>query len=154
MWSKVFSVRWVRLPSPVIEHGRSTAFMVPSFSHEGGARDYGRRGGIERNRVPNRHYVVGRLLSNRPFNAQAMTNTMRLIWKPAKDMSIDTIDDNCFLFKFVSCSDLDRFIEGRPWFFDRHILLLEEIGLSATPRSRVLETMPFWLWLYNLPIAA
>lgn len=79
---------------------------------------------------------------------------MRLIWKPAKTLIVDIIDDNCFLFKFATRGDLDQVLEGRPWFFERHVLLLEEVGLSAPPRSLVLETTPFWIRFYDLPIAA
>lgn len=79
---------------------------------------------------------------------------MRLIWKPVKNLIVDAIDENCFLFKFTARGDLDRVFEGRPWFFERHVLLLDEIGLSTSPQNMVLETTPFWIHLYDLPIAA
>lgn len=98
--------------------------------------------------------MVGWLLSNRLFNSQAMCTTMKLIWKPAKNMIINTVDENCFLFKFAGRGDLDRVHKGRPWFFDRHVVLLDEIGVSTPPRRQVLETTPFWIRLYDLSISA
>lgn len=104
--------------------------------------------------MPQKYYMVGRLLSNRPFNAQAMINTLKLIWKPAKSLSVETIDDNCFLFNFTGRGDLDHVLEGRPWFFERHVLLIDEIGLSVSSRNQVLESTPFWIQQYDLPISS
>lgn len=98
--------------------------------------------------------MIGRLHSNRPFNSQALIRTMRLVCKPAKTLIVDTIHDNCFLFKFTARGDIDHVLEGRPWFFERHVLLLEEVRLSAPLQNIVLETTPFWIRLYDLPIAA
>lgn len=49
-------------------------------------------------------------------------------------------------------SDGRDVIEGRMWFFDKHVFLLEEIGGDAEPRNNILETSPFWLRIYDLLI--
>lgn len=104
--------------------------------------------------MPGKHFLVGRLLSIKPFNSEALINTLTKIWKPVKDLMVDSIDSNCFLFKLSGRGDIDRILEGRPWFFERHVLLLEEIGPAAQPRNWVLQTAPFWMRLYDLPISA
>lgn len=109
---------------------------------------------IDEERIPGKYFLIGRLFSIRPFNSQALINTLTKIWKSAKDLTVDTIDNNCFLFKLSGRGDIDRILEGRRWFFERHVLLLEEIGPAAQPRNMVLETTPFWLRLYDLPISA
>lgn len=67
---------------------------------------------------------------------------------------MDTVDNNYFLFKLAGRGDIDCILEGRPWFFEKHVLLLEEIGPAAQPQSMVLSTTSFWLRLYDLPISA
>lgn len=47
-------------------------------------------------------------------------------------MIVDHIDQNCFLFKFQGRGDVDRVLEGRPWFFDGHVLLLEEVYMPSS----------------------
>lgn len=59
-----------------------------------------------------------------------------------------------FLFKFQGRGDIHRVLEGRPWLFNKHVLLLDEVCLAAQPQSMALDTTPFWLWLYDLPISA
>lgn len=77
---------------------------------------------------------------------------MRNIWKPAKNLIVDVVDDNCLLFKFRGKGDRDQVMEGRPWLFDKQVLLHEEVDLSAQLRKMVIETTPFWIRLYDLPI--
>lgn len=78
---------------------------------------------------------------------------MKEIWKSTKELIVDFIDDNCFLFKFQGRGDIDHVLEGRPWFFKRHLLSLNEVGPKAQPRNMMLETTPLWLHLYDLPIS-
>lgn len=90
--------------------------------------------------MPQHHYLLGQLLSIRPHNRQALINTMRGLWKPAKDLTVNAMDANCLLFRFQGRGDIDRVLKGRPWCFDKHVLLLEEVDLSAQLRNMVLET--------------
>lgn len=59
-----------------------------------------------------------------------------------------------FFLSLPDRGDLDLVLEACPWIFKRHVLLLDEIGVSAPPRSQVLETTPFWIRLYDLLISA
>lgn len=104
-------------------------------------------------RRPSRFYLASRLFSVRPYNRQALINTMRNLWKPAKDLTVDAMDENCLLFIFQGRGDIDRVLEGRLWFFDKHMILLEEVGMSTQVKNLALETTPIWLRLYDLPIA-
>lgn len=45
--------------------------------------------------VPKHHYLLGQLLSIRPFNRQELINTMKGLWKPEKDLFVDALDVNC-----------------------------------------------------------
>lgn len=53
---------------------------------------------IDETKIPGKYFLLGRLLSIRPFNSQALINTLTKIWKPAKELTVDVIDNNCFLF--------------------------------------------------------
>lgn len=88
-------------------------------------------------------FILGHLLSLRSFNAPALINLMKSVWRPIKTMVVDTIEENCFLFKFHGRADADRVLEGRPWFFNKHILLLEEASVEIQPRKLVLATTPY-----------
>ena len=49
--------------------------------------------------------LVGKLLTRRPFNKEAMLGTFRVVWKISKDVEVSTLDSNLFLFKFAIVKD-------------------------------------------------
>lgn len=59
---------------------------------------------------PKHPHLLRQLLSIRPFNRQSLINTMRGLWKPAKDLIVDTMDVNyLFVFRFQGRGDIFRF---------------------------------------------
>lgn len=93
-----------------------------------------------------KYCLAGSLSSTRPFNHQAMMGTMKTLWKPLKGVDTDVISDNKFLFTFYNRADLER----RPWTFDKHVLLMEQISSMEQPSRVALNTVVFWLRIYNL----
>lgn len=99
-------------------------------------------------------FSIARLQSIRPFNATALINLMKSIWKLVKTVVVDTIDENCLLFKFHSRADVVRVLEGRPWFFDKHVFMIAEASGETQPSKLIMNATPFWLRIYDLPINA
>ncbi|XVF33823.1 hypothetical protein REPUB_Repub18cG0004200 [Reevesia pubescens] len=58
--------------------------------------------------------MVGKLLTNRPFNKEATLSTFRVVWRLAKELVIISLYDNLFLFKFGSKTDKSRFWMALP----------------------------------------
>ncbi|XVE62492.1 hypothetical protein DITRI_Ditri06bG0122100 [Diplodiscus trichospermus] len=71
-------------------------------------------------------WLVGRLITRRPFNKEAMLGMMRAIWRISKEAEVNILDENLFLFKFANKKDRDRVISGAPWPFDKQLLALME----------------------------
>lgn len=103
---------------------------------------------------PNRFCLIGSLWSIRPFNHRAMLETMKTLWKPLKGVDMDIISDNRFLFTFYNRIDKEQVLERRPWTFEKHVLLLQEINSMDQPSKITLKTTVFWLRMYDLPIGA
>ncbi|KAL2935792.1 Gag polyprotein [Bienertia sinuspersici] len=70
--------------------------------------------------------LVGKLLTNRPINYEAMKKTFRSIWRLKEGMAVRMVEANLFVFQFSSVSDKEKVVQGRPWFFDNQLLLLKE----------------------------
>uniref|UniRef100_A0A803M810 CCHC-type domain-containing protein n=1 Tax=Chenopodium quinoa TaxID=63459 RepID=A0A803M810_CHEQI len=71
--------------------------------------------------------LVGKVLSMRPYNFEAMQNTLKK-------------------------RDREKILKGAPWIFDNNLVLLKEINGSEQPESIELKLCPFWIRLYNLPL--
>ena len=63
--------------------------------------------------------LVGRFLTDRSINNQAMKSTLAALWRSVKGMSIKDLTPSVFLFLIYHEMDLERVVRGGPWTFDR-----------------------------------
>ncbi|KAL2896730.1 Minor capsid protein L2 [Bienertia sinuspersici] len=101
------------------------------------------------------HSLVGKLLTDTPFNPKALNNTMKNLWKPSKGLVVREIENSVFVFQFCSKSDREKVLEQGPWSFDgwhasgsRHINCRVDIDVSR-PLMRgmkvLVEGMQKWI---------
>lgn len=57
----------------------------------------------------------------------------------------------CFILDFQRHSDKEKVLIGRPWFFYRDLLALQEFEGSTAPNAIFLSE-PFWVQLHKLPL--
>ncbi|CAL5395205.1 unnamed protein product [Camellia sinensis] len=96
--------------------------------------------------------LVGKVLSMRPFNSDALRTTMESVWNPSKGMRTKVINKNLFLFQFNHIIDKRRVLYNGPWSFDKHLLLLKEVTDSWQPLHITFSTATFWVQVYDLPL--
>lgn len=96
--------------------------------------------------------MVGKVLTIRPYNFEAMKNTMNEVWAISKGALFRPIENDLFVVQFASLRDKNKVLAGRPWTFDQNLMLLNEIDGSAQPSNISLTHCPFWVRLYNLPM--
>lgn len=58
--------------------------------------------------------LIGKLLSDRPVDFEAVRNVMATLWRPGKGMFVKELDINRYLFQFFHEVDIQRDIEGTP----------------------------------------
>ncbi|KAL8539819.1 hypothetical protein ACS0TY_001430 [Phlomoides rotata] len=98
--------------------------------------------------------LIGKVLTNKPFNAYGLLETMKKALKPAKDFVAKEVGLNLFSFQFRSEADLSEILNRAPWHFDKNLLVLQELEMGEQPSSSLLRTTTFWVRLYDLPMAA
>ena len=59
------------------------------------------------------------------LNMEAIARTFTLLWKTRKGFEIRDMGDHKILFVFLEKVDIDRVLEGEPWSFDRHLVVLQ-----------------------------
>ncbi|XP_010678228.1 uncharacterized protein LOC104893789 [Beta vulgaris subsp. vulgaris] len=95
--------------------------------------------------------LVGKIVSERTVNLEALRRTMNQIWALNRSMIVRSIGVNLFVFQFFHWKDKEKILAGRPWCFDEKLLLLEEVRGNEQPSQVVIVSSPFWVWIYNLP---
>ncbi|KAL2893167.1 Polypeptide N-acetylgalactosaminyltransferase 9 [Bienertia sinuspersici] len=96
--------------------------------------------------------LVGKLFTNSAFNAEAMKTVLRAAWKPQKNMLIRELGKNLFIFQFFSGSDRRHVLEGGPWAFDGHLLLIRSLEGDEQPENIEFTYADFWVRIYNVPM--
>jgi hypothetical protein len=56
------------------------------------------------------------------------------------------------LFEFGEVDDMRRVLDGRPWSYDRHMLVLTEFDGSIPPMQMKFVHSPFWIQVHDMPL--
>lgn len=96
--------------------------------------------------------LVGKLLSERPADFEAVRNVMAALWRPGKGMFVKELDMNRYLFQFFHEVDIQRVMEGAPWTFNKIPLIIERLHVGVNPRTLPLNTMEVWVQVYDLKV--
>nr|DAD30367.1 TPA_asm: hypothetical protein HUJ06_009218 [Nelumbo nucifera] len=79
-----------------------------------------------------------------------MKHRMVSIWRPGKGVCIKDISGQRFLFHFFHSVDLKRVLEGGPWTYDNHVLLLHHLKPGEIPNQIPLFHVDYWVQVYDL----
>ncbi|KAM6549548.1 hypothetical protein CsatB_021224 [Cannabis sativa] len=100
--------------------------------------------------IDDRWVLVGRFLTKRSIDFQAMQNKMAVLWQPGRGMYVKELEHNLYLFQFYHEVDIERVMEGSPWTFDRVPLIFERLKQGENPRTVMLNKLEFWIQIHNL----
>lgn len=95
--------------------------------------------------------LVGKLLTERPYNVEAFKRTIMKVWAPMKGMVIRVLGPNLYAFQFFHWRDKDKVMIGRPWCFKNSLIVMKEIEGDEQPEEVELNHLPFWVRVKKLP---
>ncbi|KAM7462532.1 hypothetical protein LguiA_030653 [Lonicera macranthoides] len=75
--------------------------------------------------------LVGKFITDKPVNIQAMQGTLARIWRPVQD--------------------LERALHHGPWTFDQQLLVCARLEPDNNPHDVQLTHTAFWIQVYDLP---
>lgn len=96
--------------------------------------------------------LVGRIGGERRVNKEAFRSVLSRIWRLSGSVLFKEVLDNVWVFEFEEISDKRRVLEGRPWSFDRQILVLQEFDGTSPPSQLVFSHSPFWVQVHEMPL--
>lgn len=95
--------------------------------------------------------LVGKFLTEKNLNVRAMKSKMADIWKPAMGINIKVLTPSLFLFQFYHKDDMIWMMNNGPWSFDNALLVTNTIPVGVDPTKVALNTVEFWIQIYDLP---
>ena len=68
--------------------------------------------------------IAAKFLTKRAINMEVIAKTFNPLWKTKNGLKIQSFGDHKFLFSFDSREEVDRILEGEPWTFDKHLVVM------------------------------
>jgi 14-3-3 protein epsilon len=96
--------------------------------------------------------LVGRFLCDRTIHVNSMKATMADVWRPVKGVKIKEAKKGIFLFQFSHELDMEGVLQGGPWNFDNHMLIMERVQVGVQIENIPLHHVDFWVQVHNLPV--
>ncbi|KAJ8755542.1 hypothetical protein K2173_019340 [Erythroxylum novogranatense] len=94
--------------------------------------------------------LVGMFLTYNCINFVSMKETLADLWHPLAGISISDLGAKRILFRFYAAVDMDRVLDGTPWLFNRHLLLLRRINPGEEPLHVPLIFTEVWVVVRKL----
>ncbi|KAL8502936.1 hypothetical protein ACS0TY_021892 [Phlomoides rotata] len=98
--------------------------------------------------------LVGRFLTDQQYNFNILKSRMAVAWRPRKGVTIKSIGNGRLLCQFFHPLDLKRIMDGSPWSFGVHPLVLHQLRFGETPNLVPLDKILFWVQIHDLPMGA
>ncbi|KAL0451923.1 UNVERIFIED_CONTAM: hypothetical protein Slati_1170400 [Sesamum latifolium] len=98
------------------------------------------------------YLLVGRILASKAYRVEVIRSTLTAVMNPKRGMDIREIEDNLLLFRFNHPLNRARVLEGRPWTFERNLIVLGMVGADDNPMMGNLDWCPFHVHIHGLPL--
>ncbi|KAL9423295.1 hypothetical protein AB3S75_035396 [Citrus x aurantiifolia] len=96
--------------------------------------------------------LVGKILLSREVKIERLRSAMQQVWKTSREIKIENLGDNVFMFKFGANEDKRRILAGGPWHFDRALIVLTEPTGIGDVKKQDFSHASFWVQLHDVPI--
>lgn len=97
------------------------------------------------------YVLVGRFLTDRTINFNAMQNVLASLWRPREGMEVHDIGGHRYSFVFYHPFDLQKVLEGGPWAFENNLLIYHKLKDDEDPHLVKLHKFDMWVQIYDLP---
>ena len=78
--------------------------------------------------------LAAKFFTWRSINVEAVARTFRPLWRTKRNFEVSMAGDNVVLIAFEWEVDAKKVIEGEPWMFGRHLVVLQRYRAGHRPR--------------------
>ncbi|XVF20671.1 hypothetical protein REPUB_Repub12eG0021900 [Reevesia pubescens] len=96
--------------------------------------------------------LLGKLLSRRNTNLEAMKAVFSKLWRTQSGLQIKEVGEKLFLFKFKDEVEKDRVLVNQPWSFNKALMVFRDFDGLVETRAINMEWCPFWVQIHGLPL--
>jgi hypothetical protein len=96
--------------------------------------------------------LIGRLGVAKKIHRDSFKAILTRIWRTVGNVFFKELRENMWLFEFAEDIDRKRVLEGRPWSYDRTLLILNELDGQTPPSLMDFSHTPIWMQIHDLPL--
>lgn len=97
------------------------------------------------------YVLIGKFLTEKNINFQAMQNVLASIWRPREGVEIHDLGGQRYSFVFFHVLDLQKVLEGGPWTFEQSLLVYKKLEVNEDSHLIILNQVDMWVQLYDIP---
>ncbi|CAI8611182.1 unnamed protein product [Vicia faba] len=90
-------------------------------------------------------------LCDRFIHVQVMKKKVVDVWSLVRGFNIKEVKDDLFLFQFSHKMDMGAALQGGPWTFDSHLLIIEKLRIGMQIENIPLYHVDLWIQIQYLP---
>ena len=113
----------------------------------------GKKHDLTKDKKVSKHVIAAKFFTRRSVNVEAVARTFRPIWRTKQNFEVSMAGDNILLIAFEAEVDAEKVIQGEPWVFDRHLVVLQRYDGSVPVTDLCFDRTSFWVQIHNLPFS-
>ena len=88
--------------------------------------------------------IAAKFLTRRAINMEIIAKTFTPLWRARNGFKIQSFGDHKILFTFDNKEDVDRILEGKPWSFDKHLVVMSRYENESSLEDIQFEKTKHW----------
>ncbi|KAM0884186.1 hypothetical protein ACQ4PT_031138 [Festuca glaucescens] len=97
-----------------------------------------------------RWLAIAKVHTDREYSDFWFYKNMRTAWDLAQEVKIRALDNNLYMMKFSCLGDWDKVMEGGPWTFRGHPVILAPYDGFTKPSEISLDRFKIWIQIHDL----
>lgn len=95
--------------------------------------------------------MVGKVLHIRRVSIEGLKTIIQRVWKTSREVKMESLSHNVFMFKFGYEADKRSIMVGGPWHFDKALIVLTEPTGIKDVKKQDFSHVSFCLQIHDVP---
>ncbi|KAH9735309.1 zinc knuckle protein [Citrus sinensis] len=95
------------------------------------------------------HCLIGKIYHTRGVSQEGLRAAMQQVWRSVKEVKVESMGENIFIFKFASEGEKKRILHGGPWHFNNWLMVLTEPTGIGDIKQQTFTYTSFWVQIHN-----
>ncbi|XP_075650092.1 uncharacterized protein LOC142620637 [Castanea sativa] len=96
--------------------------------------------------------IAEKFLTKRALNTEAVIRTFNPTWRPKNGFKVRNVGNHIILFIFDNEEEVEKIMEGEPWSFNKHLVMIKRYDYSIPVKDLVFEHVSLWVQVHDIPI--